>query len=64
LDYSELRPRHKANKSDRIGIFQIGVNGGDDYARFDGNQINSDQGDTNPGINDDSFVQYAIENID
>src|SRR5262249_45880582 len=42
---------------------EIGINGGNHNASFNCNQIYTDQGNTDPCINDDSFVKYPIQNI-
>src|SRR5439155_9092281 len=38
--------------------------GGHDHGRFDGDQIDADQRHAEPGIDDDAFVQDAVENVD
>src|SRR5947209_3157294 len=40
-----------------------GVNGGDDDARLDRDQVNADQRDANPRVNDDAFIQHAVEHV-
>src|SRR5581483_5696750 len=61
--FSQLRSRHEAGHADCLGVFQISVNGGDDDARFHRDQVNADQRNSDPGINDDAFVQHAVENV-
>ena len=60
----QLRTRDQAGKPDRIGVLQISVDGSDDDAGLDRDQVNAHERDPHPGVNDDPFVQDAIENID
>ena len=49
---------------DRTGVSHVGRDRGDHDACFDGDEIDPGRGHTNPGVDDDSFVEHAIENVD
>jgi hypothetical protein len=49
---------------DRLGVLEVGVDRGHDDARLDRQEVDADERDANPGIDDDAFVQHSIENID
>src|SRR5690242_20097420 len=61
---SELRPRYQACESYRVSILQVGVDGGHDHARLYSNEIDADERNAYPGVNYDTFVQYAVEYVD
>src|SRR6185503_7707487 len=51
-------------KAKRICVPQVGVDGGDDDARFDRDQVDANERHAHPRVDDDSFVQDAVEYID
>ncbi len=51
------RSRARSRETDRLGVSEVGVNGGDDNARFNRNEIDSDEGNANPRVDDDTLVQ-------
>jgi hypothetical protein len=44
-------------------VFEVGLDRRDHNARFDGHEIDSYQRNANPGVDDDTLVENAIENI-
>ena len=46
------------------GKVQVGLDGRDDDSRFDRDQIDTDDCQAHQRINDDPFVQHAVENVD
>src|ERR1043166_2140969 len=56
-------PRARRRQADGLGVLQVGVNRGDDDARLDRDQVNADERDANPRVNDDAFVQHAVEHV-
>jgi hypothetical protein len=44
-------------------VFEVCLDRCDYDARFDGHEIDSNQRDANPGVDDDALVEDAIENI-
>src|SRR5581483_4366099 len=48
----------------RLGVPQVGVDRGDDDAGFDGDQVDADERDAYPGVDDDAFVEDAVEDVD
>jgi hypothetical protein len=44
-------------------VFEVRLDRRDDDTRFDGYEIDSNQRDANPGVDDDTLVENAIENI-
>ena len=59
-----LRARHRRHLADRFRVLQVGVDRGDDDARFDGDQVDADERDADPGVDDDALVEHAVENVD
>ena len=59
-----LRPRDRRDLPDGFRIFQVRIDGGDDHAGFDGDEVDPDQRDAHPGVDDDALVQDAVENVD
>jgi hypothetical protein len=53
-----------AYQADGIGVLQVSIDGRDYNARLNRDQVNTDEGDTYPRVNNDAFVQYTIENVD
>src|SRR5581483_2215174 len=64
LYFRELRPRNQSDQTHGIGIFKVSVNGGDHNPSLHRDQVNADQRNPDPGVNDDAFVQYPVKNID
>src|SRR4051794_31400497 len=58
------RTRDWSSDADRLRVFEVGVDGRDDDARLDSHQVDPDQGDSHPGIDDDSLVEHTIEDVD
>src|SRR5438034_2980008 len=55
---------HRRNLADRFGVLQVRVDRRHHHARFHGDEIDADQRDTHPGVDDDALVEHAIENVD
>jgi hypothetical protein len=45
-------------------ILEIGLDGRNDDSRFYSRELDTDEGDANPGVDDNTLVENAIENID
>ena len=58
------RSRRRDDLTDRLRVLQVGVDGRHHDARFDGDQIDADERDTDPGVDDDTLVQHSIEHVD
>src|SRR3982074_3457062 len=48
----------------RFGVFEIRVDRCDDDARLDRHNVDPDQGDAHPRVDDNTLIENAIENID
>jgi hypothetical protein len=57
------RPRHGCDQAHGLGILQVGINGCNDHAGFNGDEIDADERHSNPGIDDDAFVEHSIQNV-
>jgi hypothetical protein len=62
--FSQRRAGNQTCETDSVSILEVSINGRDDYAGLYRNQVNADQRNADPGINDDAFVEYSIKNID
>ena len=47
-----------------VGMFEICLDRRDDDARLDGHQVDAHQRDAHPCVDDDAFVEHAVEDID
>src|SRR3954469_3126676 len=47
-----------------FGVLEVGVDRCHDDSRFDRHQIDADEGDAHPRVDDDTLVENAVENID
>src|ERR1700686_2941425 len=54
------RPR----ESHGFGVLEIGLDGCDDNARLYRHEVDADEGDAHPRVDDDTLVENTIENID
>jgi hypothetical protein len=45
-------------------VLEVSLDRGDDDARFNSHEIDTDEGNANPCVDDDALVENAIENID
>jgi hypothetical protein len=45
-------------------MLQVGLDGSDDHPCLEGDEFYSNEGDANPGINHDTFVEDAIQDLD
>src|SRR5690348_9460990 len=61
---AKLWSRNQAGKTNGIGVLQIRVDGCHHDACFNRDQVNADEGDAHPGVNNDALVQYSVEDID
>src|SRR5262245_32934803 len=60
----DRRLRHWRHLTDRFGVLQVCVNRRHDDARLNRDEVDPDQGDRNPGVDDDPLVEHAIEDVD
>src|SRR2546423_3097453 len=58
------RTRSGKRHANRFRVLEISLDGRDDDTRFDCHEVDTYEGDSNPCVDDDAFVEYAIENID
>src|SRR5581483_9433132 len=59
----QLRTRHDAGKTNGVGVLEVSVDGRDHDARLNRDQIDADEGDAHPGVNDDALVEYPIKDV-
>src|SRR5437763_1414190 len=59
--FGQLRLCDEAGQSYRIGIFEVGVDRSHDDASFHRDEIDADQRNADPGVDDDTFVEYAVQ---
>src|SRR5579864_7424741 len=60
---SQLWARDQARQSDSVRILQIGVDRSHDYAGLHRDEVNADQRNADPGIDDDTFVENPVEHV-
>src|SRR5688500_8225900 len=58
------RARDRRGDADGFGILQVRIDRCDDDPRLDGDQVDPDERDTYPGVDDDTLVADAIEDVD
>src|SRR5689334_11747199 len=58
------RTRHRCCNADSLRVLQVRIDRGHDHAGLDGHQIDSDERDAYPCVDDDALVQNTVENID
>src|SRR5439155_10520103 len=46
----DRRLRNRSHRADRLGVLQVRVDRRHDDARLDGDEVDADEGDTNPGV--------------
>src|SRR5450755_1996159 len=61
--FAERRTRDGGRDTDRFRVLQVCVDRRDDNAGLDGDQIDADEGDSHPRIDDDAFVENPVEDI-
>ena len=59
-----LNPRGVQRIRQQVRIPQVRVDGGYRHSRMDCDQIDPDQGDAHPSIDDDALVQDPVEDVD
>src|SRR5207244_3033418 len=57
-------PRRRHHLSHRLRVLDVRVDRRDDDAGLNGDEVDAHQRDTHPCVDDDSFVEYPIEDID
>src|SRR5437867_10156900 len=57
-------PRRGRERAHRLGILEIGLDRRHDDTGFNGDQIDADERDADPGVDDDAFVQHPVEDVD
>lgn len=50
-------------QANRLRVLQPCIDAGDDDARFHGDQVDADQRYTGPDVDDDAFVQDAVDDF-
>src|SRR6185437_8465625 len=58
------RPRAGSRETHCFRVLEICIDGRDDDARFNSHEVNTDQRDTDPGIDDDTLVEHSVEDVD
>jgi hypothetical protein len=61
---ADCRARCGGRLTNGIGVAQIGVDRRDNDTRFNRDQVNANQGDAHPCVDDDPLVENAIEHVD
>src|SRR5262249_21681403 len=59
----DRRLRNRSDRADRFGVLQVRIDRSDHDARLDGNQIDTDQRDADPCIDDDPLIEYSIKDV-
>ena len=57
------RPAHGRRRTHRLGVLQVRIDRRHHDARFNGDEVDADQRDAHPRVDDDSLVQHAIEDV-
>src|SRR5213075_3239546 len=60
---SEGRTRDGGRDTDGFCVLEVRVDRSDDDARFNRDQIDADEGDTNPRVDDDTFVEDPVQYV-
>src|SRR6266702_5553803 len=55
---------NRTDRADGLRVAQVGVDRSDHDAGFDRDQVDADQGDAYPRVDDDAFVQNAVKDVD
>lgn len=55
--------RRDADLSERLSKLKIRGDGSDNDTRFKSDQVDPDERDTYPGVNDDALVENAVQNV-
>ena len=58
------RLRDRCDLTDRLGVLEVGVDRRDDDASFDRDEVDADQRNADPRVDDDPLVEDAIEHVD
>src|SRR5205085_9564516 len=56
--------RSQSYTGDELRVTDVRTEGRDNHAAFYGDQLDSRDGNSSPGINDNPLVQYAVKDID
>jgi hypothetical protein len=57
--------RKGTGPSDRLRVLEVGINGRDDDARVDrGQNIDAEEGDACPLVDNDSLIEHAVDHVD
>src|SRR5215470_4435588 len=59
----DSRSRGRRRCADSLGVLQIRIDRGNDYARFNGDQVDAHEGHPDPGVDDDPLVEDTIEHV-
>src|SRR5205807_6043603 len=62
--FSQSWTGHQTGETDSVSVLEVGINGRHDNTGFNRDQVYADERNADPGINDDTFVEYSIQNID
>jgi len=62
--FSQRRAGNQTCKTDSVSVLEVSINGRHDNAGFNRDQVYADERNADPGINDDTFVEYSIQNVD
>src|ERR1700704_5550728 len=54
---------NQSDLADRFGVLQVRVNRRHHHARFNGDEVDANQRHAHPRIDDNSLVEYTIENV-
>src|SRR5205814_571026 len=56
--------RHRGHLTDGFRVLQVSIDRCDHDACLNGDEVDPDQRDTHPGIDDDPLIQYSVEDVD
>ena len=54
----------KLHRAHRLGVLEVRVDRCDHDACFNGDQVDANERDPDPGVDDDTFIQDPVEYVD
>lgn len=60
---SVLGSSSTGREADSLGVLEVCLHRSDDDARLNGEELDPYEGDTSPGINDDTLIEDAVDDL-
>src|SRR5438552_1499996 len=60
----DSRPRRGSGRADGFGVLQVRIDGRHHDAGFNGDEVDTYEGDSDPRVDDDALVEDAVEHVD